>query len=177
VSSAVDLLAEQMSESYQIVATRLDGLTDGEFFWEPGPDCWRIYQAEDGRWTYDYEEPDPVPAPLTTIGWRQVHIAVCKVMYHEYAFGPRLLSWDSIETPHTADDATRMLAGGHELLADDLSKLSEADLETPVLTNWGEEWPIRRIFWTMIHHDAHHGAEIGVLRDLHRTIGPGAGRG
>jgi hypothetical protein len=37
------------------------------------------------------------------------------------------------------------------------------------MTNWGEEWPAWRIFWTMIHHDAHHGGEIGALRDLYRT--------
>ena len=37
------------------------------------------------------------------------------------------------------------------------------------MTNWGEEWPAWRIFWTMIHHDAHHGGEIGALRDLYRV--------
>ncbi len=30
----------------------------------------------------------------------------------------------------------------------------------------GERWPTWRIFWTMIQHDAHHGAEIAMLRDL-----------
>ena len=39
------------------------------------------------------------------------------------------------------------------------------------LTNWGEEWPTWRIFWTMIEHDIHHGAEIGALRDLLRVTG------
>ena len=29
----------------------------------------------------------------------------------------------------------------------------------------------------MIHHDAHHGGELGVLRDLYRLTGGGAVRG
>jgi hypothetical protein len=37
------------------------------------------------------------------------------------------------------------------------------------MTNWGEEKPTWRIIWTMIEHDVHHGAEIGVLRDLYRV--------
>jgi hypothetical protein len=42
----------------------------------------------------------------------------------------------------------------------------DADLDQPARANWGEAGPAWRIFWTMIHHDAHHGAEIGTLRDL-----------
>ena len=36
------------------------------------------------------------------------------------------------------------------------------------MTNWGEEWPTWQVLWTMIHHDLHHGGEIGSLRDLYR---------
>jgi hypothetical protein len=62
-----------------------------------------------------------------------------------------------------------MLDHGHASLTEDLAGLDDADLERLVMTNWGEEWPAWRIFWTMIHHDAHHGGEIGALRDLYRT--------
>ena len=111
---------------------------------------------------------------MTTIGWRLVHIALCKVIYHEWAFGPRRLTFITIENPHDVESAMRMLEHGHALLTQDLASLRDGDLERPVLTNWGEEWPAWRIFWTMIDHDVHHGAEIGVLRDLYRTLGPGA---
>ena len=90
-------------------------------------------------------------------------------MYHEYAFGPGELSWLTFETPGTPKDAIEMLDTGHALLTEDLAGSLEADLDRPVMTNWGEEWPAWRIFWTMIHHDAHHGGEIGVLRDLFRV--------
>jgi hypothetical protein len=170
--ATVDVLAHDMSDAFDELTTALAGLTDDEFAWEPVEGCWRVFRGEDGRWTYDYEEPDPQPPPFTTIGWRLVHIALCKVMYHEWAFGPRELTFITIENPHDVTTSTTMLARGHELLGDDLAALTDADLERPVLTNWGEEWPAWRIFTTMTDHDRHHGAEIAVLRDLYRIAGP-----
>lgn len=98
-------------------------------------------------------------------------------MYHEWAYGPRELTWLTLETPHTAAGAISMLEEGQALLVSDLEVLKDGRLDELVLTNWGEEWPAWRIFWTMIDHDSHHGGEIGVLHDLYRTIGPGAGPG
>jgi hypothetical protein len=65
-------------------------------------------------------------------------------------------------------------AEGQQLLRADLEGLSDVGLDALRWTNWGEQWPAWRILWTMIDHDAHHGAEIGCLRDLHRvTAGAG----
>jgi hypothetical protein len=167
VGAAVDLLAREMSETFHEMRARLHDLTEDEFFWEPVPGSWTVYRDERGRWDHHYEDPDPEPAPFTTIAWRLTHVAMCKVMYHEHAFGPGELTWLTIETPGTADDALEMLDTGHALLTEDLAELDDANLERSVSTNWGEEWPAWRIFWTMIHHDAHHGGEIGTLRDLY----------
>jgi hypothetical protein len=165
----VSLLATQLEEGYRMIRDRVDGLGDDEFWWEPAPDSWTIRQRPNGRWAVDYAEPDPVPPPMTTIGWRLVHVAECKVMYHEYAFGPARLEWPDIDSAHSPDAAVAQLEEGqHELMAT-LMTLQPRDLERQVLTNWGEEWPAWKIFWTMIHHDIHHGAEIGALRDLYRV--------
>ena len=110
-------------------------------------------------------------SPFTTIGWRVAHVATCKVMYHEWAFGPRELTWLTIETPHDVEGGLEMLREGHEALREDLAALDDAGLETEVLTNWGEPWPAWKIFWTMIHHDLQHGGEVGALRDYLRTAG------
>jgi hypothetical protein len=174
VGAAVDLLAREMSETFHDMRSRLHDLTEDEFFWEPVPGSWTVFRDERGRWDHHYEEPDPEPAPFTTIAWRLTHIAMCKVMYHEHAFGPGELTWLTIETPGTPGGALDMLDAGHALLTEDLAELDDADLERSVSTNWGDEWPAWRIFWTMIHHDAHHGGEIGALRDLYaatRRIG------
>src|SRR3712207_9047373 len=48
---------------------------------------------------------DALPISLTTIGWRLVHIASCKIIYYEYAFGPGRLTFPELTIPHTATDA------------------------------------------------------------------------
>jgi hypothetical protein len=156
-----------MDEAYRSMRDRLDGIDEAEYFWEPVPGSWTVKELPDGRWGYDYAIPDPDPAPFTTIAWRVNHLATCKVMYHEHAFGPGTLTWLTIETPPSMAEAFAMLDRGQGLLAEDLATLgSDDDLDRPVRTNWGEVWPAWRIFWTMIHHDALHGGEIACVRDL-----------
>ena len=115
VGAAVDLLAREMSETFHDMRSRLHGLTEAEFFWEPVPDAWTVFRREDGRWDSHYEEPDPQPAPFTTIAWRLAHVAMCKVMYHEYAYGPGRLTWPEFEPPATPEAALEMLDTGHGL--------------------------------------------------------------
>jgi hypothetical protein len=165
--SRTALLTATMQEAYERLRSRLEGLTEEEFFWQPVPDCWTIYPHESGRWTYDYAVPDPEPAPLTTIAWQLVHVAACKVMYHEWAYGPARRTWPELDVPCTVTDTLTLLDRGQMLLQDDLQRLSEAQLDEPVLTNWGERWPAWRIFWVMTDHDALHGGVVGHLRDLY----------
>jgi DinB superfamily len=169
VISRVGLLLTQMDETYRRLHRGLEGLTDDEYFWEPVPGCWTIHRDQSGAWTYDYAIPDPQPAPFTTIGWRLVHIADCKVMYHEWAFGARSLTFPDLATPAAVSGAMARLEQGQRLLRADLAGLDDTTLDAPCLTNWGELWPAWRIFWAMIDHDAHHGAEIRCLRDLYRA--------
>jgi hypothetical protein len=173
VKVAVEILARQQADAYDMIRNRIEGLTDDEFWWEPVPDCWTVRRSEAGTWAVDYAIPDPDPPPFTTIGWRLDHVAECKVMYHEYAFGPGRLTFPDIDSAHTARNAIELLERGQALLVEDLAGLDDADLQRTRLTNWGEEWPTWRILWTMIHHDYQHGGEIGALRDLYRLRGAG----
>lgn len=175
MGATVELLRRQMAEAYQMIRARVEGLTDDEFFWEPVPGCWTVRPTERGTWAADYEEPDPDPPPFTTIGWRLVHVAECKLMYHECAFGPGRLTWPELDSPHSADDAISALEEGQALLVQDLRNLKDGDLDGARSTNWGESWPTWRILWTMVHHDLHHGGEIGALRDLYRLRSRGPG--
>jgi len=99
-----------MDEAYERLWRRLDGLSEEEYFWEPVPRCWTIHRDETGGWVTDYAEPDPVPAPVTTIGWRLVHVADCKVIYHDWAFGERRLTFPDLIPPNT-------VVGGHGEIA------------------------------------------------------------
>jgi hypothetical protein len=166
---AVELLEAQLGEAFDMLRERLDGLTDAEFAWEPAPGAWTVHTNQRGMWIADYEEPDPIPAPITTIGWRVVHVADCKLMYHEYAFGPGRQQWPELEAPHTATDALRALDQRQSTLMNAVRGLADEDLDVDRMTNWGEPWPTWRILWTMVHHDLWHGGEIGAVRDLYRV--------
>ena len=97
--SRVELLLAEMDEVHQRLRERLVGLTDDEYFWEPVPGCWTIRRDASGAWVADYAEPDPEPAPVTTIGWRLVHVADCLVRYHAWAFGPARLTFPDLPPP------------------------------------------------------------------------------
>ena len=165
---SVGLLMAAMEEGWTTLRCRLEGLTDEEFFWEPVPECWTVHCDETGHWIEDYADPAPEPPPFTTIAWRMVHVSLCKLMYHEYAFGPAQLTWDGLVVPHTAAEAVASLEENHARLRAALDGLNDSDLLEMRLTNWGEHWPAWRIFWVMAGHDLHHGGEIGCLRDLYR---------
>src|SRR5256885_16316851 len=98
-----------MTDASEELRATLRGLTDDEFSGSPVAVAWTVYRSGDGAWTYDYEEPDPEPAPFTTIGWRLVHLALCKVVYHEWAFGERAIDFMTIENPHDVGTSIRML--------------------------------------------------------------------
>ena len=100
-------------------------------FWQPVADAWTIFEDHPGHWEYNYAIPDPDPAPVTTIGWQIVHVATCKQMYHEWAYGPAKLTWPELTIPHTASGAIALLDAGHALLRADLLGLSEDRSEPP----------------------------------------------
>jgi hypothetical protein len=175
---ATDLLGEQLDAAVTRVTRALAGIDDEEFFWEPVPGCWTVHdrcerraRSADGAgpWVIDYEVPDPDPAPLTTIAWRAVHVAAVNYLYWDYAFGPATASYD-LDIPGTAPDAVAWLFVSQPQLSDALAaQADDADLDRLVPTNWGERWPVSRIFTTIITEQIHHGAEISLLRDLYRV--------
>ena len=167
---SVELLRIQLTEAWEGLSRSLVGITDKEFYWQPVPNSWTVRQNEDGVWILDYAEPDPDPPPFTTIGWRLVHTAACKWMYYEYAFGAGVLSWDDLDIPGTAEGGIAWLEAGYQKLKSEIDDLSDDDLVEQRKTNWGDEWPTWRIFWAMIYHDLHHGAEISCLRDLYEAM-------
>lgn len=161
------ILQNVMDRAFNRLCARLEGLDDEEFFWQPAPDSWTIYEDLPGHWTYHYSIPEPDPAPLTTVGWQVVHLATTKLMYHEWAFGAARMTFPEIEIPSRAGSALALLEKGHGLLENDLEKQAEDALDEPTLTNWGDRWPAWQIFTVMADHDAFHGGTIGMLRDLY----------
>ena len=165
------VLLAQTDEAFGRLRDRLAGLGDAEYLWSPVDHGWTIRQAADGRWQADYAFPPPQPPPFTSVAWRILHLADCKLVYHDHAFRAGTLTFPDLEAPTTAAAALARLDQGHALLRAELAGCSEADLAREVRTNWGELWPAWRIFTTMSDHDALHCGELGCLRDLYRERG------
>lgn len=114
---------------------------------------------------------------LPAVGSRSIrdivqHVGGCKFMYENHAFGDGSLRWDHplvmgegvLSEPSTA---MAWLREGHDRLRHSIAALTDADLDRPRMTNWGEAAETRWIVTVMIHHDVYHAGEVNHLRSLH----------
>ena len=113
-------LVDQLDWHWQHqLRSRLDGLTDQEYFWELVPGCWSIrprgtstapIQAGGGAFTIDFAYPGPDPPPVGTIAWRLGHIIVgvlgTRTGNH---FGDRTIDYQTFDYAGTAAGALRQL--------------------------------------------------------------------
>ena len=102
------------------------------------------------------------------------HVAWCKWMYTDYAFGPASMRGDQPPLVPESGTSSRprqellaWLKEGHRLWLTALRALPyDAELERQRLTNWGELLPTRILIRIMIAHDFYHAGEINHLRAL-----------
>jgi uncharacterized damage-inducible protein DinB len=102
------------------------------------------------------------------------HVAWCKWMYEDYAFGSAALRGDQPPLVPAAGAQTRprdellaWLAEGHgRWIAAVRALPDDAELDRDRLTNWGERLPTRVIIRMMIAHDFYHAGEINHIRAL-----------
>jgi DinB superfamily len=172
VTTAVELLRQQFIDSGDRLEARLQGLTDEEFFWEPCSGCWTLRPISEthldarGEWQIDYADYGAGPPPITTLAWRLIHIASGNWIYWEHAFGPGVRSFVDLEVPGTARAAVAWWLASQGPWLGLLDSVDDRELNQPRATNWGEMWPTHRLLITLILEQIHHGAEIGLLRDL-----------
>ena len=114
-----------------------------------------------------------VPGATRTIESMVLHVAACKVMYDDYAFGSGTKQWGTPDVegpwePGTAPmaEAIALLREAHRPFGDHVAALGDSDLDRPRMTNWGEERPTRWIVAAIIGHDFYHAGEINHLRSL-----------
>jgi hypothetical protein len=167
---------------------RLDGLTDDEYRWEPVPGCWSIrprseatssYAAGTGDAVIDYEYPEPVPPPVTTIAWRMGHISIgvlgSRAANH---FGTGGVDYQTVDWPLTAKGGLDLLDHWYDEWLRGIKGLDAEALGRPVGPHEGPfaERPYAELLLHINREAIHHGAEIALLRDLyaHRPVNGGA---
>ena len=157
---------------------RLKGLTDEEYFWEPGEDCWNVRHrgtshapmaVGSGDYTIDFAIPEPYPAPVTTIAWRLGHILVGVLGTRNAShFGGPAVDYESFDYPGTADGALALLDEYYARWIDGVGSLGELGLEKPCGAAEGR-FADRSMGALVLHINRemiHHLAEVALLRDL-----------
>ena len=113
------------------------------------------------------------PGATRTIESMVRHVAACKVMYADYAFGPGTKQWGTpeVEGPWQSDEAPMkealdLLRDSHRSFRQHVEDLTDDDLDRDRMTNWGEPRPTKWIMAAIIGHDFYHAGEINHLRSL-----------
>ncbi|WP_130014066.1 DinB family protein [Serinicoccus sediminis] len=175
-------LAEQLDFHWTHHARpRLDGLTDEEYLWEPVPGTWSARprgatppasvtaRAGGGDWLLDWADPEPTPAPVTSIAWRLGHVVVGVLgsRAHSHFGGPPadVLAWDYAGS---AAGALEQLDAAYAGWSAGVHGLDEAALQRPVGPAEGP-WAAAPMLTLVLHINReviHHLAEVALLRDL-----------
>lgn len=174
-------LAEQLDWHWTgHLRPKLAGLTDDEYLWEPAPHAWTVRPRGPsdaaapgtGAFTIDFAYPEPDPPPVTTIAWRLAHVVVGVFGTRNAShFGGPSLDYGSFPYAGTADLALAQLDEAYRGWITGVRGLDDAALQRPVGPAEGPwaEHPMATLV-LHIHREAiHHGAEVLLLRDLHRA--------
>jgi len=171
----LERLQKLVDHSFTASRWHVADLTDKEFFRAPTKPCWGVWRRGEaprpdvlgtGEWVIDEHGPD---APLVpTIGWRVLHLAVWTDIYREWTFGFRRPKAEEFTYPGSAAKAVAWLERAQEAFSRSVHGLTENDLKTPRPTHYGTQRSAGDIIWDVAIEHTHHGAEIGVLRDLMR---------
>ena len=151
---------------------RIEGLDDAEYLWEPVAGCWSIRPDDQGRWRIDGADGGPPsdPPPLTTIAWRIGHLAgVAMGGFANWLFEDGSLGVAAISFPGRAAEVPRFCQTNYRAWRDGIGSIDEAGWFEPLGPKWGpyEESNTLDLALHVLDEVDHHGAEVGLLRDLY----------
>jgi hypothetical protein len=183
MDTVTDSLITAFDYVWDRLASRLSGLTDEEYFWEPVAGCWSLRQDDQGRWHLDGGGgggPAPDPAPVTTIAWRLGHLGGMAVGgFADRRFGAGTLTVARLDFPPDAAAVPGFLDEHYRNWRDGMAGLSPAQWSSPLGPAWGPYAESNTVDLALhvLDEVIHHGAEVGLLRDLyaHRSslLAPG----
>lgn len=165
-------LLETLDFVWERLQGRLDGLDDPEYLWEPAPGSWNVRKTDDGTWQADWADPDPDPAPVTTIAWRTWHIGLdCLDSYSKRLFSKTGTGLTGKTWIGDAESARRRMDDAWSVFRSGVESWGEDGLWRPLGPAWGQwsEHSNLALGFHALDEVVHHGAEIALLRDLYRS--------
>jgi hypothetical protein len=173
----MDAIARSLITTFDYVwdrlTGRLAGLTDEEYFWEPVTGCWSLRPDEEGGWRLDGGGgggPAPDPVPVATIAWRLGHLGGMAVGgFTERRFGEGTLTVTDIGFPSSAAAVPAFLDENYQPWRAALSGLSPQEWTAPLGPSWSPYAQDNTVDLALhvLDEVIHHGAEVGLLRDLY----------
>ncbi|MFI6340266.1 DinB family protein [Streptomyces sp. NPDC050535] len=181
----VGRMAGPVMDSGDGTDTKVGPMTGEEFRWEPVPGCWSVRQRADGpgpratllagsgAWGRDAASyPHPWPPPFTTIAWRLSHLSEMLTLRAEHTNGGHALTRDDYPVDGDVMAAVAAFDAGAAAWRTALSSADDAALDTVGHCTYPHgsdaEEPFIDIVWWVNQEVLHHGAEIGLIRDLYR---------
>jgi hypothetical protein len=164
--------------------SRLEGLTDEEYLWEPVPGAWSLrpsgtaitsMAAGAGELVIDWEFPEPTPAPFTTIAWRLGHVIVGVLgMRNAAHFGRDPVDYATFSYAATAAEALAHLEGEITVWIEGVRRLGDQGLERPCGPAEGPfaDAPLAALVLHIHRELIHHLAEVSLLRDIYAHTQP-----
>ncbi|MET9375881.1 DinB family protein [Streptomyces sp. NPDC002992] len=161
-------------------------LTDEEYLWEPVPGCWSVRRRADGPgpratvltgtgdWGRDATPPPhPTPPPFTTLAWRLSHLSELMTLRADHTDGSHSLTRDDYRISGDAASAIAAFDAGADAWREALLAADDTALDTVGHSTYPHgsdpEDPFLDVVWWVNQELLHHGAEIALLRDLHRA--------
>jgi DinB superfamily len=167
VGVATHLLTRQIEHAVAAARFAIDGLGDDELTWKPPPRCWSVEVDPAGRRRLQFVY-GADPPPLTTIEWRLGHLGMWTIAYHDWIFGDATLRGEDVEIPAGAGRMVSWLYEAQDRFVGATAALDEPRLDDDRPTQWDGLLPAWQLVWAIVAEHFHHGAEIGLLRDLRR---------
>jgi hypothetical protein len=172
---AKDLLDSVLRKSFDNVRWLLEDVGDDDCFWEPATPCWSVRRRGDasegwgtGLWVCEDIWPPPNPLPVTSIAWRMAHLAAWTDIYRDWTFEDQNLGLNQFEVPGTRHGVAEWVHSAQDRFTRSVEQLDDADLVELRPAHYGPHLPIHRLVSGIAVEHIHHGAEIGLLRDLRR---------
>lgn len=159
--------------------SRLEGLSDGEYFWEPVAGGWSVrprgaavtsMAAGVGGLLIDWEYPEPTPSPFTTIAWRLGHVIVGVLgMRNAAHFGRDPVDYPAFSYAASAAGALAQLDREVDVWLEGVRDLGEEGLDRPCGPAEGPyaDEPMATLVLHIHRELIHHLAEVCLLRDLY----------
>jgi hypothetical protein len=162
------LLQWQFDLTWSLLEYHLDRLEQADFLWEPAVHCWTVRPSAAGSWVPDWEDTEPEPIPVPTIGWITWHIGWWWSVTIDHARGRTPRDRTEIGWPGDGDKTIAWLRDLRSEWSSVLGELTDADLDGVAPFPWPNDpdhTVAHMVAWVNVELTKNT-AEIGQLRLL-----------